>query len=367
MTAEAERNLDTAAARPGSLARRALVAASVTACVALFLILLWYAADVLLLVFAAVLLAVALRSLSDPVGRVTGLSESWSLALVSTVLVSTIAGAALLLAPRVSAQVDELTVNLPRAFDALVERANRYGWARRLTAEVPPPGQLIKGGGGVLARVTGVFSTALGALVNAAIVIAVGLYLAADPRLYTSGLLRLVPSARRPRAREVLAQLASTLRRWLAGRLVLMTVNAALTWAGLSLLGVPLALTLGLLAGLLNFVPNVGPVIAGVPAVLIALTQSPQQALYVLLLYVVLQTVDGYVFTPLVQKRTVELPPALTITAQVFLGVLLGAFGVVFATPLTAAVMVLVRMLYVEDVLGEGVPAKEGSPHAQAR
>jgi predicted PurR-regulated permease PerM len=195
---------------------------------------------------------------------------------------------------------------------------------------------------------------ALGALVNAAIVLSVGLCLAADPRLYKSGLLRLLPPERRPRAREVLTQLGSTLRRWLVGRLVLMFVNAALTWAGLSLLGVPLALTLGLLAGLLNFVPNVGPVIAGVPAVLIALTESPQQAMYVLLLYVALQSVDSYIFTPLVQKRTVELPPALTITAQVLLGVLLGTFGVVFATPLMAAALVLVRMLYVEDVLGGG-------------
>jgi predicted PurR-regulated permease PerM len=86
--------------------------------------------------------------------------------------------------------------------------------------------------------------------------------------------------------------------------------------------------------------------------VLLALTQSPQQALYVLLLYVVLQSVDGYVFTPLVQKRTVALPLALTITAQVLFGVLLRATGVVFATPLAAAALVLVRMLYVEDVPG---------------
>lgn len=143
-----------------------------------------------------------------------------------------------------------------------------------------------------------------------------------------------------------------------------MAANALLTWAGLSLLGVPLALTLGLLAGLLNFVPNVGPVVAAFPAVLIALTQSPQQALYVFLLYLVLQSVDGYVFTPLVQKRTVELPPALTITAQVLFGVLLGGAGVVLATPLTAATLVLVRMLYVEGADGgetiEDAPGAEG-------
>jgi predicted PurR-regulated permease PerM len=362
MTEETDRNSDEAGQpRPLNFAGRTLTAALITAGVALFLILLWYAADVFLLTFAAVLLAVGLRSLSGLAGRVTKLSESWSLALVSASLLFVFAGAGLLLAPRVSAQVDDLTGNLPQAFEALVERASSYEWSRRIMAEVPPPSRLIKGGGGVLARVTGVFSTALGSLVNVAIVLSVGLYLAADPRLYTSGLLSLVPSKRRPRVREVLTQLGSTLRRWLVGRLVLMVVNAALTWLGLSLLGVPLALTLGLLAGLLNFVPNVGPVVAGVPAVLIALTQSPEQALYVLLLYVVLQSVDGYVFTPLVQKRTVELPPALTITAQVLFGVLLGAAGVVLATPLTAAALVIVRMLYVEGVLDGGRAAEMAS------
>jgi predicted PurR-regulated permease PerM len=352
VTAEADHHAIGAAPGPQGFALRAATAASVAAGVVLLLALLWYAADVLLLLFAAVLLAVALRGLADLAGRVTDLSEGWSLAVVCVVLLSALAGAVVLLAPRVSAQVDELTDSLPRAFGALAERANHYGWARRVIAELPPPDELIRGGGGVLARVTGVFSTALGSLVNAAIIIAVGLYLAADPRLYTSGLLLLVPQARRPLAREALGRVGSTLRRWLVGRLVLMAFNAALTWVGLSLLGVPLAMTLGLLAGLLNFVPNVGPAAAAVPAVLVALTQSPQQALYVLLLYVVLQSADGYVFTPLVQKRTVALPPALTITAQVLLGVLLGGAGVVLATPLTAAALVLARMFYAGEATG---------------
>jgi predicted PurR-regulated permease PerM len=352
VTAEAERLVADAGSRPQGFARRGATAVSVAAAVVILLALLWSAADVLLLLFAAVLLAVALRGLADLAGRVTHLSESWSLALVSVVLLSALAGVVVLLAPRVSAQVDELTGSLPQAFGSLAERASHYGWARRVIAELPPPDELIRGGGGVLARVTGVFSTALGSLVNVAIVIAVGAYLAADPRLYTSGLLLLEPPPRRPFAREALGRVGSTLRRWLVGRLVLMAFNAALTWLGLSLLGVPLALTLGLLAGLLNFVPNVGPVAAAVPAVLIALTQSPQQALYVLLLYVVLQSADGYVFTPLVQKRTVALPPALTITAQVLLGVLLGGAGVVLATPLTAAALVLARMFYTEEATG---------------
>jgi predicted PurR-regulated permease PerM len=120
-------------------------------------------------------------------------------------------------------------------------------------------------------------------------------------------------------------------------------------------LGLPLAPTLGLLAGLLNFVPNFGPLIAAIPAVLIAFLHSPQQALSVALLYVGLQVLDGYVLTPLVDRRSVQLPPVLTISAQLLLGLLFGFVGLLLASPLTATVMLLVKMLYVEDVLGDPI------------
>ena len=139
MAGEVDRNLGAAEPCPPGYALHAVVVVSVAAGVIILLALLWYAADVLLLVFAAVLLAVALRGLAGLAGRLMNLSESWSLALVTAVLLSALAGVAVLLAPRVSEQVDELAGNLPRAFDALAERANHYGWARRLMAELPPP------------------------------------------------------------------------------------------------------------------------------------------------------------------------------------------------------------------------------------
>ena len=153
--------------------------------------------------------------------------------------------------------------------------------------------------------------------------------------------------------RDVLDAVGDTLRRWLVGRALLMVINGVCTAAGLWLLGIPLALTLGTIAGLLNFVPNIGPIIAGVPAVLIAWTHGPMPAFYVLLLYVALQSLDGYVLTPLIQQRTVSLAPALTIAVQVLFGVLAGTMGLLLATPVTAATLVLVRKLYLEDVLGD--------------
>ena len=130
--------------------------------------------------------------------------------------------------------------------------------------------------------------------------------------------------------------------------MLLMLANGILTSIGLWLLDIPFALTLGLIAGVLNFVPNLGPIIASIPAILIGLTQSPSQAIYVGILYLALQAADGYIFTPLVQQQAVNLPPALTITAQLLMGVLLGPWGLVLATPLVAASIVFIDKLYVE-------------------
>lgn len=130
-----------------------------------------------------------------------------------------------------------------------------------------------------------------------------------------------------------------------------MILIGSLTTAGLWLLDVPLALTFGVLSALFTFIPNIGPPLAILPAILLALTLSPTRALYVLLLYLVIQTVESYLLTPLLQQRVVSLPPALTISAQILMAVLLGGLGLALATPLTAVSLVLVKMLYVEDVL----------------
>jgi predicted PurR-regulated permease PerM len=196
--------------------------------------------------------------------------------------------------------------------------------------------------------------------VSVVVIVVIGLYTATEPEVYTDGLIRLVPVEGRKRAREVLDALGSTLRWWLFGRVVSMSVVGVLTTVGLWLMAVPLALALGLVTALLTFIPNIGPVLSVVPALLLVLTQNPARALYVLLLYLGIHTLDGYLLAPLVQERTLLLPPVLTIVGQMLLGVLLGGPGVVLAAPLTAVLFVLVRMLYVEDKLGESIEGPGG-------
>lgn len=320
--------------------------------VAIFLsLLLWYAADVLLLAFAGILLAIFLRSLSDWLSGITPLSGGWSLAVVVLSLISILTIGLWLLAPGIADQVDELQKSLPQSARQLERHIEGYEWGRKALAQVPNANEIMPDKADVLARVTGVFSTTFGAIANFFILLFIGLYIAAEPRLYTDGLIRLVPLNRRQRAREVLDEVGSTLRWWLIGKVASMIVVGVSTVVGLWLLDIPLALTLGLLAALLTFIPNVGPILSVVPAMLLALLQSPMQALYVALLYLGIQTVESYFLTPLMQKRTVSLPPALTIFTQVLFGVMVGSLGFVLATPLTAAALVLVKMLYIEDAL----------------
>ena len=193
------------------------------------------------------------------------------------------------------------------------------------------------------------------------LVLIVGIYLAAQPRLYVEGTLKLFPKAERNRLREVMHTIGQTLHAWMLGQLVPMAAIGIFVGGGLKLIGVQMWLPLGILAALLNFIPNFGPIIAAVPAILITLAADPTKALWVVALNVVAQNLEGYVITPLVQRRAVPMPPSLTILSQVLLSLLLGPLGLVLAAPLTASAIVAIKMLYVEDALGTPVKTTDVS------
>jgi predicted PurR-regulated permease PerM len=339
-----------------AFAQRVLVATCVVVSLLVVLIFIWYTADLFMLVFAAVLVSILLRTFTDFVTRKTGMRHGFALILVSLGLVVLIAITAWLVTGRIGTQVAELRLQLPQAVQNVRGYLGQYEWVRNFLDNLPTLNDwLARRGGTVVSQLTGLASTTAGVAVNILIVGILGLYLASQPSLYSRGLKHLLPLGYRERAGEVLRVIDEALRRWLVGRFALMLINGALTAMGLKLLGIPLAMTLGLLAGLLNFVPNFGPWIAAIPAVLIAFLQGPQQALYVAVLYLVLQSVDGYLLTPLVDRKSVELPPVLTITAQVVLGLAFGFIGILLASPLTAVALILIKMLYIEDLLGDRI------------
>lgn len=333
---------------PGEVA----AAIRTTAAVGLALLLVWMAADVFLLVFAGILLAILLAHAARWGTRRLRLPYAWSLTAVVLGLVAGSAVLGWLMLPRIALQIDELTARLPTAVESLRQYVQSYGWGQAALARMELE-RLLPSRSDIVAQITGVASTTLGGIANLFVILFVGVYGATEPRTYREGFVCLVPPARRGRAREVLHEIDRTLGWWLLGRLCSMVVVGTATGVGLRLLGVPLALTLGLIAAVLSFVPYIGPILAGIPAVLIGLTQGPQQAIYVLVFYFGLQMLESYLVTPLVQRRAISLPPALQLATQVLAGVLFGVMGLALATPLTAAGQVIVRMVYVEDLLGD--------------
>ena len=335
------------------LAKRAAVVWAVGLLIILLIVGVGYAIDVLLLAFAGVLFAILLRGLSDFLSTHTGMGEKWSLAATVLLLMVLVTVGAWLLIPSIAEQTDELRQTLPKSVELLEGQVKRYEWGRWMLEKAPEPAELIPRRLDLFRRITGVVSGTLGAIGIVVVVFFTGLFFAIQPRLYTEGIVKLVMIRKRDRAREVIGQIGAELQWWLIAKLTAMLFVGGLTWLGLWLLGIGMPLTLAVLAALLTFIPNLGPIIAAVPAVLIALLDGPATAVWVVVLYIAIQTIESYLLTPLLQQQAVSLPPALTITAQLVMAVFVGGIGLALATPLTVVVLVLVRSLYVQDMLGD--------------
>jgi len=189
-------------------------------------------------------------------------------------------------------------------------------------------------------------ATVFGVVIDAALVLFLAVYLALDPITYRDGLVRLFPKATRARLTDALDAAGVSLRRWLIGQLGAMLCVGILAAIGLSIAGVPLAIPLGILLGVMDFVPVVGPLIAAIPGVLIAFAQSPHLALWAVVVYLIVQNIEGNVIVPLAQRWAVALPAALTLVGIVAFGTLLGPAGLFLAMPLIVVTKTLVEKLY---------------------
>lgn len=315
---------------------------------AVLIVLLLVAPDVLLVIFAGLLFAVFFSGGGGWIARRTGLPRPLGIGLFILLILIALGGAMLSFAPAMAEQFDQLTQDIPAAFESLRERIEQYGWGQRVTDAIDPSGLMSRESG--LAAATAVTGT-FGALGNFIIMLFIGIYGALDPGLYRKGLLALLAPSLRARADEVMGEAGKTLRSWLLAQLMAMTAVGVLTGLGLWLIGIPLAFILGLIAGLLAFIPNIGPVLSAVPGILLAFPEGTNTVLMVVGVYVAVQALESYVLTPLIQQEQVSLPPALIITAQLLLGVLFGILGLAMATPLAAVGMTLIAALYVDDYL----------------
>lgn len=348
----------------GDLARRTLIVVGITATVAVVLLLVWYALHIFLLAFAGLLVALLLNTLTRWLSTGTRLGYRTSFVIVVLLLVAMLAGGFWLLGAQVSRQVSQLSQNLPGSLEQLRNELRQYEWGRWLVRHAPEAEQILEQTDAV-SRLTGMASALVNFIAGVVIILFVGLYAGAEPRVYFEGLLRLVPLGRRDRARQVLTAVGENLRWWLLGQLAGMVVVGLLTGLGLWLLDVPQALVLAILAFGLEIVPYLGPILAAIPALLLVWPEGMTQVLYVGLLYVGIQSAEGYVVLPLAYRETVSLPPVLAILAVVLMGLVGGVLGVFVAAPLVVAAMVLVKMLYVQDVLGDRSIEVQGAPEGE--
>lgn len=308
--------------------------------------------QVFLLAFGAALIAVLLRSLANPIRRRTPLDPAWSLGVVVVLMVLAVGGVVWIVGAQVSDQFDQLAGILPNAWATAQADLSGFAagrWLLDRLHEARADHSVASSLGAVAGRVGRVTRVGLGVLADALLVIIAGVYFAAQPSLYRKGLLSLVPQPAQDRFAQAIEEAGDSLRRWLLGTGLAMIAMGVLIGVGAALLGLPAPIALGLLAGLAEFVPIVGAIVSAVPGLLLAGAQDQQTVLWTLLFYVAAHQFEGHVLIPLIQRRVVSVPPALTLFSVLAFGILFGPLGVILATPLAVVTLVFIRRLYLHE------------------
>lgn len=331
--------------------------------------LLIFHANFFLLVFAGIFFSVLLNFSSNWIVQKINMKYGLALFLILLILVGLLYLIIILIGPSMAEQAQEMSEALPRSLKGLKEQITETSVGQHLFEKLPSDlGALIEDRGQVVSRILGSFSTTIGAIANFFIIIVTGIFLASSPGIYTKGFIRLFPLQFRPRLKEVMNKTHKTLSLWMVAKLISMLVVGIFTAIGLVSLGMPMPYALALIAGLFSFIPNIGPYLALAPAVLIALMQGGNMFIYVLILYFGIQIVESYLITPMIEKKMVHLPPALTLFWLVLLGIVTGILGLIMATPILAALIVIIGELYVKDNLEASLQeAETGDPKHETK
>lgn len=322
------------------------ITGSIFALIAVVLFLLKATFSVLLLILAGILIAVFFRGLSSFIEQKTKWNPSLSLLLsvLGTLLI--IIASFWLIGTKIQAQITQLSDTFPSAIQNAKEQLTKSEFGQRAIQKASSSKTREK----AKEVASTFFKSTFGVLGDVYVVLFLGIFFTASPQLYTKGMVELVPKQKRPKVTDVLNKLGDSLKKWLKGKLFAMLIVFVLTAVGLAIIDIPMWLTLALIAGILNFIPNFGPLIAMVPAVLVAFLQGPATAGLVAALYILVQVVESNFITPQIQKKLISIPPALIIIAQLLMGVLTGGWGLVLATPLMLILIVTVQETYIKSM-----------------
>jgi predicted PurR-regulated permease PerM len=309
------------------------------------LMLAWLGRVILMLLFAAIVVAVLMTTIVDWLVKRFKLRRGLAFALILIVAVC-VSGLALWLnGSNLIDQFANLQTDLPQAAHQFIARMNEYAWGRWLLAQWSDYSQLSSSVSSALTRIGGMVLSTATVLAGLVLIGFLGLYLAAEPEVYFSYLQRATPTRYRPALDACAARAVRSLRWWVFSQMLSMTAVGIIVTLGLWILGVPLPGTLGVIAALLTFIPNVGPILSVVPAVLLAVAISPMKGLLTVLLFLSVHFLEGNVITPLLARKIVRLPPALTMCAQLLLAIIAGPLGLALAAPLTAAALGIYEVL----------------------
>lgn len=301
--------------------------------------------NVLLIVFAGVLLAVYFRGLANKIQRKTGWKEGLCVGLSFGISFLIIGGIGYLFGAKIQSQISELMETLPEMIDKTRQTMENSKVGSQVLDNLSSKENMEKFqkfGGTFFQSTFGIFGDIYAILF-------IGVFMAISPNTYVKGVIKLIPKNGQEKAADIMEKLGEQLRKWLKGQLIAMSVVFVMTAVGLLIIGVPLWLVLALFAGLISFIPNFGPLIALIPATLVGLLESPQMALMIVGLYVLIQFIESNFITTTIQKKMINMPPALILISQLIMGSISGGWGLLLATPITVVIMVLVKELYLTD------------------
>jgi predicted PurR-regulated permease PerM len=336
-----------------------------TVAFAALLVATWYFASALFLIFAGVLLGIALYAMSNLLGRVTELPHSLRLTAICLVLLALLSGAIFLGGATIARQATALSGTIKSQVVNVKAFLEKYGVDTsyldigNLTAppagaadapaptphNLPSAGAIASGGGAILSQTLKIVLGTVGAVGNFFIVLFLGLCFAAQPGVYRNGLITMAPARHRANAAIVIDRVGETLQRWLMAQLITMFAVFFITWLGLALLGIPSSFILGVQAGLLTFIPTVGALVGGLIVVLASLASGWIAALSAFVLFLGIHALESYILTPLLQRQALEIPPATLFAFQILLGVIFGIWGLALALPLMAVVKVAIEFM----------------------
>jgi len=355
--------------RPSHIAQYTLVVLGVLVTAAFF----FFIRDALLIAFAGIIFAVILNGFARIIRKFVPISRGWSIAAVGVILLALFVGFGFLFGPQIVKEFNELTEALPQQISQVREKISEWSFVDEMLdgeegkreengdtdgqdendeEENGDENEMPDGAGG-MAFQFGI--TIVDVLATFGLIIAIGIYFVIDPETYKKGIALLFTKKRAERVNEALETSGNALWNWLTGQFIAMAFVAVVVTIGLMIIGVPLALVLGIIAGIAEFIPIIGPWAGAIPGILLAFSVDAKTALFTAILYLVVQQLESNIITPLIQQYMVHIPPALVILSVVAFGLLFGIAGVILATPLAVIAMVLVGMFYVQDVLGKDI------------